>query len=163
MIQLFIRNKEKPRPAPVAPPKKPAYQVHEAVTFDQNDKVGRFAKAKGRISVGSTVVVEKPHCAMLLENKKQSHCHHCFKRVIAPLCCPNCQEALFCGESCRDKALKTYHKVECKILPTLNGSGLSIICFLALRILSQKSVKYFEEFLKEVGDKKEIDFNQRLE
>lgn len=163
MIQLFMRNKEKPRPTPNTPPKKPTYQLHEGVDFDHNDKVGRFAKAKGKINAGSTVVVEKPHCSMLLENKRQSHCHNCFKRVIAPLCCPNCQEALFCGETCRDKALKSYHKVECRILPTLYASGLSIICFLALRILSQKSVKYFEDFLKEIGGDTEIDFDQRLQ
>lgn len=165
MVQLFIRNKEKPRATGPAVAKKPKYQLHDAVIFDYDEKNGRYAKAKERINVGATVVVEKPHCSMLLEKFKQSHCHHCYKRTFAPLCCPNCQDALFCGEKCRDSALNNYHANECKILKTLNASGLSIICFLAMRILSQKSCEYFEAFLKEIGqegEKKEIDIDDRL-
>lgn len=165
MVQLFIRNKEKPRPAPPAQPKKPKFQMHDAVTFDYDEKNGRYVKAKQRINVGATVVVEKPHCSMLLEKFKLSHCHHCYKRTMAPVGCPNCRDAVFCGEKCRDSAIHHYHRNECKILKTLNASGLSIICFLALRILSQKSVAYFEQFLVEIGGNvdKEISFEVRLE
>lgn len=151
MIQLFIRNKEKPKAKPTAVKKQNKSQQHDALTFDHDEQNGRYAKAKGRINVGATIVVERPHCSMLLAKYKQSHCHHCYKRTFAPLCCANCQDALFCGEPCRDAAMKHYHKTECKLLQTLNASGLSIICFLALRMLSQKSVGYFEEFLKETG------------
>ena len=165
MIQLFIRNKEKPRaPAPASTAaRKPKFQLHEAVTFDHDEKNGRYAKAKERIQVGATVVVEKPHCSMLLEKYKMSHCHHCYKRTMAPLGCGQCQEVVFCGEKCRDAA--TYHQNECRILKNLNASGLSIICYLAMRILSQKNVQYFETFFKEIGDneEKEIPMEDRLE
>lgn len=169
MVQLFIRNKEQPRPAaPPAQPKK-KFQKHDGLTFDYDEKNGRYAKAKQRINVGATVVVEKPHCSMLLEKFKLSHCHHCHKRTMAPVCCPNCRDAVFCGERCRDSAIHHYHRNECRILKTLNASGLSVICGLALRILSQKSVAYFEQFLAEIeggdnaGDDKEISFEDRLE
>lgn len=163
MVQLFIRNKEKPKPSPPAGTKKPKSQLHAALAFDFDEKNGRYAKAKDRINVGETVVVEKPHCSMLLEKFKTTHCHHCFKRTLAPLCCDNCTDALFCGEPCKDSAMKSYHKNECQILSNLNATGLSIICFLALRIWSQKSVQYFENFFKEIGDKMEIDFEERMD
>lgn len=169
MVQLFIRNKEQPRvttTTAAATAKKPKFQQHDALSFDHDTQNGRYAKASARINVGATIVVEKPHCSMLLAKYKQSHCHHCYKRTFAPLPCPDCQDAVFCGEPCREAALRHYHRTECKLLKTLNESGLSIICLLALRMLSQKSVEYFEAFLRETGagddEAVQLDMDTRL-
>lgn len=88
MIQLFIRNQEKEKKIMPAP-KKPKSLLHASVGFDYNETDGRFAKAVEQIQVGETLVIEKPHCAMLLDTQKESHCHHCFKRYILIHLIPN--------------------------------------------------------------------------
>uniref|UniRef100_A0A1B0CSA0 Protein-lysine N-methyltransferase SMYD4 n=1 Tax=Lutzomyia longipalpis TaxID=7200 RepID=A0A1B0CSA0_LUTLO len=118
-------------------------QMHAALEFDYNPTEGRFAKAAADIGVGETIVAELPHCSALLERSAQTHCHHCFKRFLAPLSCPTCSDALFCSTECRTVALKTYHRYECGLLPTIWRSGTSIICHLSLRTLAQRDVEYF--------------------
>lgn len=42
-------------------------------------------------------------------------------RLRAPVGCPNCSSVVFCSGRCRDVAMATYHKYECKILALLIG------------------------------------------
>lgn len=58
------------------------YGLNSSVTFDYNDNEGRFAKAKKGIQIGEEILVENPHCAMLLEKFSKTHCQHCFKRYV---------------------------------------------------------------------------------
>lgn len=53
-------------------------------------------------------------------------------------------------------ATNTYHKFECKILPILWRSGSSINCHMALRMISQKSMEYFENIKHELIKKDQI-------
>lgn len=46
----------------------------------------------------------------------------------------------FCGPKCRNEAISTYHKYECKFLDLLIGSGMSVLSLAALRTMTQKSV-----------------------
>lgn len=54
--------------------------LNNSVEFDYNPNEGRFAKAKKDIQIGEEILVENPHCVMLLEKFSQTHCQHCFKR-----------------------------------------------------------------------------------
>ncbi len=45
----------------------------------------------------------------------------------------------------RKVALSTYHRYECKSIDFLIASGMSIICFLALRAVTGRSVRFFRE------------------
>lgn len=54
--------------------------LSKSVDFDFNTNEGRFAKAKKDIKIGEEILVENPHCVMLLEKYSQTHCQHCFKR-----------------------------------------------------------------------------------
>ncbi|GLV38670.1 SET and MYND domain containing class 4 member 2 [Carabus blaptoides fortunei] len=99
--------------------------------------LGRLMVARKEISTGDTLVVESPRAACLLPECFGTHCHHCFQRLVAPVGCPDCASLAFCSVDCRDKALQTYHKYECKILDMLIGSGMSILCHVALRIVTQ--------------------------
>lgn len=58
--------------------------------------------------------------------------------------CPECSAVAFCGPACASLALDSYHKFECRYLDLLIGSGMSILCFAALRVVTQQSVAYFE-------------------
>lgn len=64
-------------------------------------------------------------------------------RLVAPLPCPDCDRVAFCGKTCEKIALKSYHAIECSLLPKLYASGVSITCLIALRIITQRSLKYF--------------------
>jgi hypothetical protein len=58
-------------------------------------------------------------------------------RLVAPIGCTDCASVAFCSVECRDIALATYHKFECKYLDLLIGSGMSILCHLALKLVLQ--------------------------
>lgn len=63
--------------------------------------------------------------------------NYLFHRLLAPVGCPDCASLAFCSVECRDKAVSTYHKYECKILDMLIGSGMSVLCHVALRTITQ--------------------------
>lgn len=55
-------------------------ELNDAVGFGYNSTEGRYAKANANIKVGDAILVERPHCAVLLEKYSKSHCQHCFLR-----------------------------------------------------------------------------------
>lgn len=151
--------------------------LNDAVGFGYNVSEGHYAKANVDIKVGDSILIEKPHCAVLLEKYSKTHCQHCFLRyqffiilmcdivyynllfylyrTIAPIVCPNCPNIIFCSEKCKEIAMHSYHKIECNVLPLIWRSGSSINCHMALRIISQKSLEYFIE----LKDQLENDLN----
>lgn len=70
--KLMQRNKKGDTPSKCG--------LNSSVTFDYNPSEGRFARAKKDIKIGEEIVVENPHCSMLLEKYSKTHCQHCFKR-----------------------------------------------------------------------------------
>lgn len=124
--------------------------VSDTLTFDYNDDEGRFAKAAQDIKLGTYLVQEKPHVACLLQIYSQTHCQSCFKRTGVPIACNNCADVIFCSEKCRDDACNSYHRIECGIMQHLWNSGASITCQMALRTVSQKTLKYFLDIKSEL-------------
>lgn len=105
--------------------------------LNESTAEGRFFVAADQIDVGETLLVEKARCACLYPKNFGTHCQHCFARLVAPIGCSNCASVAFCSLECRDIALATYHKFECKYLDLLIGSGMSILCHLSLRMVIQ--------------------------
>jgi rubrerythrin len=68
--------------------------VSDTLTFDYNEKEGRFAKAAKDIKLGTYLVQEKPYAACLLETYCQTHCQRCFKRTNVPIACPSCADVV---------------------------------------------------------------------
>jgi SET and MYND domain-containing protein 4 len=83
------------------------------------------------------LLVERAKCACLYPKNFGTHCTNCFVRLVAPIGCNECASVAFCSTECRDVALSTYHKFECKFLDLLIGSGMSILCHLTLRMVIQ--------------------------
>lgn len=71
-----------------------------------------------------------------------THCHLCFKRVVAPVPgkCNSCTIIIYCSIDCRNRD-SDIHKIECSILLALYVSSASVTCFLALKSVSQKALK----------------------
>lgn len=103
----------------------------------ESENAGRYFVANGNIEVGETVLVEKSLGACLYNKNFGTHCYHCFSRLISPIGCNQCASIAFCSVECRDIALSTYHKFECKYLDLLIGSGMSILCHIAMRMVLQ--------------------------
>lgn len=100
---------------------------------------GRQMVAAQPIKTGATLVVEAPAAACLLPDKFGTHCLHCFGRLVAPVPCETCSGVAFCGRACRDAA-EPYHRHECRHLGLLLGSGMSVLCHLALRAVTQRGL-----------------------
>ncbi|KAE8737225.1 hypothetical protein FOCC_FOCC017313, partial [Frankliniella occidentalis] len=100
---------------------------------------GRQMVAAHPIKTGATLVVEAPAAACLLPDKFGTHCLHCFGRLVAPVPCETCSGVAFCGRACRDAA-EPYHRHECRHLGLLLGSGMSVLCHLALRAVTQRGL-----------------------
>lgn len=111
-------------------------------------KNDRFIVAAEQIQAGDTLLVEEPVCACILPKNFGTHCYDCFTRLTAPYNCYDCSGVAFCSPECRDRAFSTYHKYECQYLDLLVGSGMSILCFTALRMILQTQNN--PEKLKEV-------------
>ncbi|KAK2584344.1 hypothetical protein KPH14_006734 [Odynerus spinipes] len=113
---------------------------------DEGGDIGRHAVATRDISPGEVLIVEQPHCALLLAEYRLSHCHLCFTRIFAPTpaACNACSCVAYCSTRCRDEDAEV-HLRECDLLPALWLSKASVTCFLALRALLQRP---FDELLE---------------
>ena len=114
------------------------------------------------MKVGEIVTVEKAIVSHMLPEYMGKNCTHCFKSMKAPLPCPTCTkvncpnftnpatngvdvvQVMFCSLPCREAALSGYHKYECKLVDLFQSSGMSIICYLAYRSITQRPLKWFQ-------------------
>ncbi|XP_043596820.1 SET and MYND domain-containing protein 4-like isoform X2 [Bombus pyrosoma] len=108
--------------------------------IEETENAGKRAIAAKPIEPGDRLVVEAPFAATLLPEFFGTHCQHCFSRFVAPIGCPDCSSVAFCGRKCRDAAMASYHKYECKVLALLIGSGMSVLSMLALRMTTQSGL-----------------------
>uniref|UniRef100_A0A182QSN0 MYND-type domain-containing protein n=1 Tax=Anopheles farauti TaxID=69004 RepID=A0A182QSN0_9DIPT len=132
--------------------KTPEHFVEKALWFDETPDEGRFARTSADLKPNTILLLERPHVSTLLEDYSLDHCTHCFKRVSVPIACPLCADVIFCSDECEAKANSSYHKYECGFLHILWGSGASITCHMALRMITQKSEEYFMKLKPELGE-----------
>ena len=72
-------------------------------------------------------------------------------RLVAPVPCKWCSGVAFCSPRCRDHALASYHRWECRFLDLLLGSGVSLNVYLALRVATQNSLHFFQKVKGDEG------------
>lgn len=101
---------------------------------------GRSVVALERVEAGEEVLAEEPFASCIIPERNGSHCHHCLRRLKAPVPCELCAHVAFCSTACRKKA-QTYHEFECRVLLLLIGSGMSVLPLLALRIITQQPLQ----------------------
>ncbi|XP_055384108.1 SET and MYND domain-containing protein 4 [Condylostylus longicornis] len=107
------------------------------LTLAESPDKGRYIIAKDNLKTGDIVLTEEPIAACLLPNYYGTHCHHCLQRLITPIGCYKCSGVAFCSYDCMTEAFKTYHKYECQYTDLMIGSGMSILCYIVLRIFTQ--------------------------
>ncbi|KYQ47104.1 SET and MYND domain-containing protein 4 [Trachymyrmex zeteki] len=109
-----------------------------ALEIRETTTAGKHVVATAEIHPGDILLVEPPLAGCLLPEFYGTHCQHCYARLRAPVGCPNCSCVAFCGKKCREVAMATYHKYECKVLALLIGSGMSVLSMVALRMVTQE-------------------------
>ncbi|XP_018405410.1 PREDICTED: SET and MYND domain-containing protein 4-like [Cyphomyrmex costatus] len=123
-----------------------------ALEIRETTTAGKHAVATAEIHPGDILLVEPPLAGCLLPEFYGTHCQHCYARLRAPVGCPNCSCVAFCGKKCKEVAMATYHKYECKVLALLIGSGMSVLSMVALRMVTQegpqKCLKIYEKLKK---------------
>ncbi|XP_034659633.1 SET and MYND domain-containing protein 4 [Drosophila subobscura] len=107
------------------------------VKLVETKEKGRFVVASEGLKTGDVVLCENPVAACLIPAFFGTHCHHCFKRLHTPVACLHCSGIAFCSAQCMGEACSSYHRFECEFMDLLIGSGMSILCFIALRIFTQ--------------------------
>ncbi|XP_055548537.1 SET and MYND domain-containing protein 4-like [Wyeomyia smithii] len=126
------------------------FHLDKAVYFDCTEKEGRFACTKSDLRPNQLVLKELPHASVVNRECNLTHCDNCCSRVDVLFCCPNCVDVAYCSPDCQKKACSSYHRYECGFLQFLWKSGANVVCMLALRIITQKSVEYFYELEEEL-------------
>ncbi|XP_039280323.1 SET and MYND domain-containing protein 4 [Nilaparvata lugens] len=121
------------------------------VGLNSSKEEGRFIVAKQPLKSGDVIAVEKPFIAALIPDKYSSHCLHCFRRIVAVVPCRACSGVGFCSEECRDVASKSYHRYECAYVDLLLGSGMSVLCYISLRIFTRAALKDFLSLKSKLG------------
>ncbi|KAH8274951.1 hypothetical protein KR018_002553 [Drosophila ironensis] len=109
----------------------------KVVKLVETKEKGRFVVAGEGLRTGDVVLCEEPVAACLLPSFFGTNCHHCFKRLHTPVSCLHCSGIAFCSAQCMGEACATYHRYECEFMDLLIGSGMSILCFIALRVFTQ--------------------------
>lgn len=89
-----------------------------------------------------TTHIDRKNVIELYENQWRSHVTVCC-RLLAPVGCSECSGVAFCSINCKDEAMGSYHRYECRYMDLLVGSGMSILCHLALRIITQSGLQHF--------------------
>lgn len=82
---VLAGNPKDPEPLIKTPPKpklpgknNPQYPAaSETIQIDQDEVRGRFATATRDIPAGETLLVERPHSSVLLEEYSKTHCQNC--------------------------------------------------------------------------------------
>lgn len=126
--------------------------AHSKISFDQDDYQGRYAKANEDIDIGTVIIEENPHCAVVEAAHALKNCQYCFTSVNQPIACPTCASVIFCSTVCERLANKTFHRIECPIQNCLFQSGASVNCLLALRIVTQRNYSQFKDKRNKLKD-----------
>lgn len=97
-----------------------------SISIRYNEHVGRHVVATRNIAAGEVIFHEDPIVSVLIQEDDASTeaCHHCFLFLHLIVPCPTCSFVVFCSLQCRNEALATYHKTECKLGPVLRSCKL---------------------------------------
>ncbi|ENN76352.1 hypothetical protein YQE_07129, partial [Dendroctonus ponderosae] len=117
--------------------------AHPKITVSQDSIQGRYAKAVGDIETGTILVEETAFGAVVDKEHALKNCQNCLASVELPIACPQCSEVIFCSTHCSRMAFKSFHGVECGMQRQLFQCGASVNCLLALRLISQKPLRFF--------------------
>ncbi|XP_055626041.1 histone-lysine N-methyltransferase SMYD3-like [Toxorhynchites rutilus septentrionalis] len=104
-----------------------------------NPQYGRGIATKTDLNVGNIFFSELPCLIVLEPDAMFSRCNYCGRENEKDLIpCDSCCSSMYCSEECKEKALMSYHRFECKIAEKLKhlfkGPKSTRMFHLALRL-----------------------------
>ncbi|XP_057377156.1 SET and MYND domain-containing protein 4-like [Daphnia carinata] len=144
-IQSVRDHEEKRLPDVVAGKNIEHPSFSKKIRIDEDAALGRYGVADAPIRVGDVVAVEPPYASVMNPEKFPTHCHHCYRPLDLGelLPCPNCTNVNFCSVTCRSEAMAAYHAIECPLLSYIDAAGISITCYLSLRMIAIHPPSFF--------------------
>lgn len=119
----------------------------DCIEIKCDEDLGRHIVATKNIMVGDVIARENPFCQILLKENYFTHCYECLRPSYNLIACDNCPLVMFCGDHCKQKSWKLYHKYECLILATLIDLEVSKLTLVALKIcISLRNIGNITEF-----------------
>ncbi|XP_032793835.2 SET and MYND domain-containing protein 4 [Daphnia magna] len=127
------------------------------IRIEEDAISGRYGVADSPIRVGDVIAVDEPYASVMNPEKFATHCHHCYRPLDLGelLPCPNCTNVNFCSVTCRSEAMAGYHAIECPLLSYIEAAGISITCYLSLRMIAIHPPSFFMD-VKPLIDKPEL-------
>ncbi|KAF2884043.1 hypothetical protein ILUMI_22161 [Ignelater luminosus] len=126
-------------------------KISEAIMFDEQENLGRFARSTRFIECGTTIIDEPAHCAVVAETFALTNCQYCLLATNTPVACKSCAYVVYCSLECLRAASK-FHRFECGLHSALFSSGASINCYMAMRIVTQHTAQFFENIFNQLAD-----------
>ncbi|KAJ8936969.1 hypothetical protein NQ318_015632 [Aromia moschata] len=100
-------------PAPTIQNRNPRIDAaSDSVEIRRNSKFGRLIVATKDIKVGDVIVSENSFAHIIHPESRYLHCHECLDICFNLIPCERCN-ALYCSESCLERAFNDCHKYEC--------------------------------------------------
>lgn len=98
-----------------------SYPRHDKIPFIanclemvENDVFGRYIITNRDLKIGDLIAIEESFCLSLQAQYAYQRCLYCLSENLNSLIpCNSCTRCMFCNETCRDKAYKTFHRFEC--------------------------------------------------
>ncbi|XP_023343918.1 SET and MYND domain-containing protein 4 isoform X2 [Eurytemora carolleeae] len=85
---------------------------------------GRFVITSQSIEEGELLFSEEPYSSVLLPEQYSTHCHHCYRKLEAPMPCKKCTQPRYCSNACVEEGWQEYHQYECGQLDLLHSIGI---------------------------------------
>lgn len=108
-----------PLELPKFTPSKALHNASESVALKYDETFGRHFVATRDIQPGEIIIVEDSYVCFPKNNQRYTTCSHCLQFSWNGIPCENCPIVMYCSESCKKEARKSYHDIECLILPYL--------------------------------------------
>ncbi|XP_025203139.1 SET and MYND domain-containing protein 4-like [Melanaphis sacchari] len=119
--------------------------------------MGKGLFASKNIKPGEILIVEEPIAGVFKNNKWMFNCNYCFKRCLSAIPCSKCSQAIYCDETCLQKAYASYHNIECSLVyplkedPTVEPThDLALRCF--IQLINVMGIEYYSSMVQKYNE-----------
>jgi len=109
---------------------------------------GRYVVATQELKEGEVIFSEEPYSSVLLPDQYSTHCHHCYRRIEAPLPCKKCTQPRYCSSECVEDSW-VYHQYECGQLDLLHNIGIGHLAVRTILLTGLQKLKDVRKAVKE--------------
>ncbi|XP_062716814.1 SET and MYND domain-containing protein 4 [Aedes albopictus] len=124
-------------------------RISDCLELKEDDQFGRHLVTNRNLSVGDIVIEEAPFSSLLVSDRRYMHCDYCHDdQFLTLIPCKSCTVTMFCSTNCQQKAVDTYHRIECSVIKDMHFLFTKVI-LMALRTTTT-AISTFDYNLKEL-------------